>query len=530
MSEGSPKCLPAGWSWTTIGETATEVRYGTSARAQETLEDGVPVLRMGNIVGGRIDFTTLKFLPADHAEFPTLLLSPGDLLFNRTNSAELVGKSAVYSGSPSPCSFASYLIRVRFEDGVQPTLVGWYLNSLFGRAWIKSVVSQQVGQANVNGTKLRACNLPLPPREEQRRIVEAIESYFSRLDDAVATLERVQRNLRRYRASVLKAAVEGRLVPTEAEVARQEGRDYEPASALLERILAERRRRWEEAELTKLEAKGKKPKDDKWKAKYKEPVAPDTEGLPDLPEGWCWATWSQVALSQNGRAFPSREYSDEGVRLLRPGNLYEDGTVGWTDKNTRMMPERWAREFPTYLVGGNEMVMNLTAQSLKDEFLGRVCMTAHGERCLLNQRLARLSPLLMSPRFVLWVLKSPWFRRFVDGLNTGSLIQHMFTSQLDVFAFPLPPLAEQQRLVAEIERRVTVGQKTAEQVATQAERASMVRQSILRWAFEGRLVDQDPSDEPASELFERIRAEREKAAATKKGATRGRRKAAAKKP
>ena len=130
---------------------------------------------------------------------------------------------------------------------------------------------------------------------EQHRIVEAIESYFTRLDDAVATLERVQRNLKRYRASVLKAAVEGRLVPTEAELARAEGRDYEPASVLLERILAERRRRWEEAELAKMKAKGKTPKDDKWKAKYKEPVAPDTSNLPDLPEGWCWATVEQLA-------------------------------------------------------------------------------------------------------------------------------------------------------------------------------------------------------------------------------------------
>jgi type I restriction enzyme S subunit len=137
----------------------------------------------------------------------------------------------------------------------------------------------------------------LPPLPEQHRIVEAIESYFTRLDDAVATLERVRRNLKRYRASVLKAAVEGRLVPTEAELARAEGRDYEPASVLLERILTERRRRWEEAELAKMKAKGKEPKDDKWKAKYVKPVAPDTSALPVLPEGWCWTTIDQLHVS-----------------------------------------------------------------------------------------------------------------------------------------------------------------------------------------------------------------------------------------
>ena len=114
------------------------------------------------------------------------------------------------------------------------------------------------------------------PASEQRRIVEAIDSYLTRLDDAVASLERVQAKLKAYRASVLKAAVEGRLVPTEASLARAEKRDYEPAEALLARILKERRRRWEEAELAKLKAAGKTPKDDKWKARYEEPVAPDT--------------------------------------------------------------------------------------------------------------------------------------------------------------------------------------------------------------------------------------------------------------
>src|SRR5207253_1976546 len=131
-----------------------------------------------------------------------------------------------------------------------------------------------VGRPRLGLRWLKTLQFPLAPLPEQHRIVEGIESYFSRLDDAVATLERVQRNLKRYRASVLKAAVEGRLVPTEAELARAEGRDYEPASVLLERILAERRRRWQEAD---------------GRGKYHEPVAPNTAELPELPEGWCWA-------------------------------------------------------------------------------------------------------------------------------------------------------------------------------------------------------------------------------------------------
>src|SRR5205823_9569536 len=133
-----------------------------------------------------------------------------------------------------------------------------------------------------------------------------------------------------------------------------------------------------------------------------------------------------------------RDYQDSGIRLLRPGNLYGNGSVGWTERNTRLMPDRYADESADLVVGSGELVINLTAQSLKDDFLGRVCITSEGERCLLNQRLARLTPVVILPRFMLWVFKSVHFRQFVVGLNTGSLIQHMFTSQLQDFLFPLP--------------------------------------------------------------------------------------------
>ena len=162
-----------------------------------------------------------------------------------------------------------------------------------------------------------------------------------------------------------------------------------------------------------------------------------------------------------------------------------------------------------YIVAPGELVINLTAQSLKDEFLGRVCMTGLSERCLLNQRIARLTPIEVLPQYLLWMLKSQIFRRFVDGLNTGSLIQHMFTSQLAEFALPLPPLGEQHRIVAEVERRLSVIDELESIIAANLKRAERLRQSILKRAFEGKLLYQDPKDEPASVLLERIRAERQ---------------------
>jgi type I restriction enzyme, S subunit len=169
--------------------------------------------------------------------------------------------------------------------------------------------------------------------------------------------------------------------------------------------------------------------------------------------------------------------------------LYGSGKVGWTSANTRWLPERYAEDFPGYLVHPGEIVMNLTAQSLKDEFLGRVCMTPPQEEpILLNQRIARLTPVGMNTRFVFYVFKSRIFRRFVDQLNTGSLIQHMFTSQLDQFILPIPPREEQDRIARKIDEIIIFFDYIEDAIIKADKRAPALRAAILEAAFSGRLT------------------------------------------
>ncbi|HET6381848.1 MAG TPA: restriction endonuclease subunit S, partial [Armatimonadota bacterium] len=196
--------------------------------------EGVPVLRMGNIQRGALDLSSLKYLPENHAEFPELLLAGGELLFNRTNSPELVGKCAVYRGTPTRCSYASYLIALELLPGCHPDYLSYFVNSTLGRLWVASVVIQQVGQANVNGTKLKALVFPLPPVAEQHRIVAEVDRRLSIIDGLEAGVEANLKRAERLRQSILKRAFEGNLVP-------QDPND-EPASVLLERIRAERMR------------------------------------------------------------------------------------------------------------------------------------------------------------------------------------------------------------------------------------------------------------------------------------------------
>jgi len=173
---------------------------------------------------------------------------------------------------------------------------------------------QGITQVNLNTTIVKNIVLPVAPIKEQKCIVAEIEKQFSRLDEAVDNLKRVKANLKRYKASVLKAAVKGKLT----EEWREKHPDVEPADKLLERILAERRKKWEEAELAKMKAKRKVLKDDKWKKKYKEPAKPNLADLPSLPDGWIWVTYEQLG-----------EWTGGGTPSKRRPEYWENGTIPW---------------------------------------------------------------------------------------------------------------------------------------------------------------------------------------------------------
>ncbi|MER9962167.1 restriction endonuclease subunit S [Mesorhizobium sp. M0045] len=222
--------LPTGWLWASVDQLSFLIQYGSSAKTAEA-DAGVAVLRMGNLQNGEIDLSSLKYLPSDHGEFPDLLLDPGDVLFNRTNSPELVGKTAVYLGELEQVSFASYLIRIK-TCGIRPHLLSAYINSAIGREWVASVVNQQVGQANVNGTKLRQLGVPVMPGPEQEELLRRIQSAFKWIDRLASEATSARSLIDRLDQSVLAKAFRGELVP-------QDPAD-EPASALLQRIRAER--------------------------------------------------------------------------------------------------------------------------------------------------------------------------------------------------------------------------------------------------------------------------------------------------
>jgi type I restriction enzyme S subunit len=182
-ADNYPHDIPKSWRWSRIGHLAHVVDYGTSQKADNDSAK-VPVYRMGNIVGGRLVDENLKYVDASIDDLPGLYLKTHDILFNRTNSYELVGKAGIYKGPDNAATFASYLIRIRLPSALLfPAFYSLAMNAPYYRqTQIEPEVVQQCGQANFNGTKLASTVVPIPPLAEQRRIVAKVEQLMALVD------------------------------------------------------------------------------------------------------------------------------------------------------------------------------------------------------------------------------------------------------------------------------------------------------------------------------------------------------------
>jgi type I restriction enzyme S subunit len=463
MSDASPSTqLPKGWRRVAIKDMADSIQYGLTASAAER-KDGPRFLRITDIQDGRVDWSTVPSCDVPKGQIPKYKLSSGDLVFARTGAT--TGKSFLIGECPEAV-FASYLIRVRVSADVDSR----YLSAFFRSPdyWRQIEGGKRgIGQPNVNGTVLGEVQFPLAPPGEQRRIVAEIEKQFTRLEAGMAALRRVQANLKRYRAAVLKAACEGKLVPTEAELAKNGNRKskFETGDALLARILTEQRQNWQ------------------GRGKYKEPVAPNTANLPSLPEGWTWATVEQLSTRvQYGSSAKTNEDST-GVPVLRMGNIQE----GKFDFDKLKYLPKSHDEFPELLLAKGDLLFNRTNSA---ELVGKTAVFKDTPQpCSFASYLIRVrfgSDCI--PDYVSYFINSVFGRAWIADVVSQQVGQaNVNGTKLQALAIPLPPLAEQTRIVAEVERRLSVVEELESVVSANLQRATRLRQSILQRAFTGEL-------------------------------------------
>lgn len=506
-----PKQLPRGWATARAAEACVRIQDGTHFSPKRQLAEGpFPYVTAKNVRPWGMDLANLAYLEEDEHR----------PIYERTDVREgdvLLVKDGVNAGDAAINTLAgeiSLLSSVCFlrphENVLLPAFLRYFIQSPRGH---QAIAGKMTGTAikRIVLHRVRSSTVLIAPLPEQCRVVEALDSYLSRLDAAQSALERVQTNLERLRASVLQAAVEGRLVPTEAELASEQGRDYEPASALLERILIERRQRWEGAELAKMRAKGKKPKNVKWKAKYKEPVAPDTSELSELPEGWCWARADTLGNVESGTT-PKKgrfvaERENDGVPFIKVYNLTFDGSLDFAHNPTFVRLDHHERRMRRSHTVPGDVLTNIVGPPL-----GKVSIVPDTfPQWNINQAIARFRPLSgLDRQFLAAYLRSTASQRWLRATAKTTTSQvNLAVTTCRRLPVPLPPLVEQKRIAAEVARLLSITEESLGEVESSVTRLVRLRQSVLKWAFEGKLVDQDPTDEPAVALLDRIRGERE---------------------
>ncbi len=482
--------LPQSWVLTTLGEACLiNPRFFTEPVENDQELSFLPMAAV-EAGTGRIDLSRTRLFAEVQKGYTRF--SEGDVLFAKITPCMENGKLAVAKGLTNNCGCGSTEFHVlRPHKGVSGDFLLFFLFQDAFRREAQGHMAGTAGQLRVPAGFLEEALLALPPLAEQHRIVAEIEKQFTRLDASVAALKRAQANLKRYQASVLKAACEGKLVPIEAEYARLEGRDYEPADRLLERILAERRDRSDAVE--------------KRRGKFKEPVAPDTSDLPELPEGWVWASLSVIGEVRLGRQrSPKRAKGPHMRPYLRAANVTWHGLYLSDVKEMDFSPN----EYETYRLHRGDILLAEASGSANE--VGKPAIWDEQiEDCCFQNTLIRVR---VFPEVVLYL-----YYHLLSDARSGALgraargvgIHHLGAQRTESWVIALPPIGEQRRIVAEVERLLSVIQQTEAAVEANLTRAERLRQSILKQAFSGKLVPQDPGDEPASALLERIRVERE---------------------
>jgi len=477
--------VPDGWVVTSLGEAIEPRRIRMSPSAW-------PDARFLGLE--HIEAHTMRILgnaDAGSMKSSAAVFEPGDVLYSRLRPYL---NKVVRPDFEGLCS-AEFIV---LPD--TPHLRSEFLRYRLNAADFVSFASHldEGDRPRVDFNQLGAFRLLIPPVPEHHRLVAKIEELFSDLDAGVAALRRARVELKRYRASVLKAAVEGRLTAAW----RAAHPDVEPAEKLLERILTERRAKWEAEQLRKYAEKGKEPPKG-WKQKYPDPAAPVLPKDVGVPSTWTEASLEQLTSATRvicyGILMP-KDHIPDGVPFVKVRDMRGDRLDPAALQRTS--PEIAAKYARASLLPGDLLL------AIRGTYGRTVEVPAELIGANITQDTARLavSPLI-DRAFVLRHLRSMDSQNYFKRVARGVAVKGVNIGDVRPAPILLPPNEEQAEIVAEVDRRLSVVDAVEAEVEHALQRAGRLRQSILKRAFEGGLVPQDPSDEPAEQLLERLRAE-----------------------
>jgi type I restriction enzyme, S subunit len=498
--------LPKGWTHACLPELISQDGVfvdGDWVESKDQDQNGdVRLIQLADVGDGRYVDKSNRFLTKDTAiELGCTFLHSGDVLIARM--PDPLGRACIFPGDRKHAVTVVDVCVVRGrQEHFDRSWLMHFINAAPFRADIHSLQSGST-RKRISRGNLSTLKLPVPPRPEQTRIVAKLEEVLSDLDAGVAELKAAQKKLAQYRQSLLKAAVEGALT---AQWREEQQRPTETGAQLLQRILTERRARWEAKQLAKFKEQGKAPPKD-WQTKYPEPVQPDTTNLPELPEGWVYASLDQLLLQlRSGSAESSlrgiTEFPVLKSSAIRPGAIDYTALNYLTAAQSRV---------ENYIKAGDLFISRLSGSV---EYVG--CCAQVGEASekpiqypdrLFCGKLVSHTAILGS--HIVFCMSGPFARAKIEkAAKSTAGHKRISLSDLHPFPIPLPPLQEIQELARLVETALEQITQQESAITVTLKQSNAQRQNIRRAAFAGQLVPQDPNDEPASVLLARIRASR----------------------
>lgn len=476
--------LPSGWQWVPLSRLVSKIEAGKSFKCEERPPVGneAGIVKVSAVTWGTYDEEESKTIRDPDRVNEAYLIRPGDFLFSRANTLQLVGACVLVRTTGKRLLLSDKILRLVMPDVMKPWLL-WFLRSAEGRRQIEGLsTGNQESMRNIGQERIGQIEVPIPAMPTMQLIVSRIEELFSEIDEGERALERVQKLVERYRQSVLKAAVTGELTAS----ARAEGRFSGACGAdLLERALARCARL-----LANQMRRGA-------------PVGPDVAKLPALPTGWVWASVDQLC-SQFGNGLSRKPaHLPPGEPILRisavrplavdPHDLrYYVAEPG--ERLDGCFVERGDLLFTRYN-GSRELV------GVSGVYRGR-SPVLHPDKLI---KLRVISDDLVLSDYLEIALNSGESWSFLTSCVKTSAGQHGIAgADIKRAPVPLPPLEEQKLVVAlwrQFESQIAA-LRTA--VPFEARRGRALRQAVLKAAFSGQLVPQDPNDEPASTLLARL--------------------------
>lgn len=467
--------LPEDWKWERFDQVAS---VASDLVSPSDFEDS-PHIAPNHIASGTGELLPYSTVGNDGVTSPKHRFRRGQILYSKIRPYLAKATMAEFDGL---CSADMYPIDAHIVPGY---LLKWMLSVSF-----TAQASGHQGRTvlpKINQKALAALRVPVPPMETQYQISNRLELASDSLSRVKRHLKTIPTLLEKYRQSVLAAAFRGDLT----REWRARNPDVEPASVLLERIRRERRARWEQTELAKMTTKGKPPKDDKWKAKYREPTPVDTTNLPQLPEGWCWASIDELTeIVTSGSRGWAQYYSTQGALFIRVGNLRRTDIALDLSSRTHVNPPNDSEGSRTKLIAG-DVVISITAD------VGMVALIPEDiEESYINQHVALLRNLAtVNSEFLAFALLDPGgFQRIVKKLQYGATKSGLSLIQLRDLPVAISPSAEQGEIVSVLRQKWTGLYHLQSQIDDASQRLATLSQAILAKAFRGELLPNDESD------------------------------------